>query len=249
MFSAFGTFLMRQFFMSMPAELEEAARLDGANPWQIFWRVMLPLAKPGIIALAVFTVLWSWNDLLWPLVVDDRSVEDAAVGRARPSCVGLHRHRLPGAHGGRAAGDPADADDVRHPAAPVHPGHSLLGDRRDERDSDGRPTTTTVPRGGRPSGWSLDLAGVSTATVSYVFSGRSMAADPASRRHGPAGARGGRAAQLPPQPCGPGDPHRKTGMIQLSLHMLSDPWSLAVAEAVNAASNAARAHDPDPRGR
>ena len=69
LFSAFGVFLMRQFFLSMPAELEEAARLDGANPWQTFWRVMLPLAKPGIIALAVFTAMWSWNDLIWPLVV------------------------------------------------------------------------------------------------------------------------------------------------------------------------------------
>ncbi|BDZ65194.1 carbohydrate ABC transporter permease [Agromyces mangrovi Wang et al. 2018] len=68
-FSAFGTFLMRQFFMSLPMELEEAARLDGANQWQTFWKVMVPLAKPGIIALTVFTVLWSWNDLLWPLVV------------------------------------------------------------------------------------------------------------------------------------------------------------------------------------
>lgn len=68
-FSAFGTFLMRQFFMSMPRELEEAARIDGANVWQVFWIVMLPLAKPGIIALTVFTVLWSWNDLLWPLVI------------------------------------------------------------------------------------------------------------------------------------------------------------------------------------
>lgn len=76
LFSAFGTFLMRQFFMSMPAELEEAARLDGANPWQTFWRVMLPLAKPGIIALSVFTALWSWNDLLWPLIIltdDDKA--------------------------------------------------------------------------------------------------------------------------------------------------------------------------------
>lgn len=68
-FSAFGCFLMRQFFMSLPVELEEAARLDGANPWQTFWKVMVPLAKPGIIALTVFTVLASWNDLLWPLVV------------------------------------------------------------------------------------------------------------------------------------------------------------------------------------
>ena len=68
-FSGFGIFLMRQFFMGLPVELEEAARLDGANTFQIFWKIMLPLAKPGLSALAIITVLWSWNDLLWPLVV------------------------------------------------------------------------------------------------------------------------------------------------------------------------------------
>jgi len=69
LFSAFGVFLMRQTFMGLPVELEEAARLDGANPFQIFWKVMLPLAAPGLSALAVITALWSWNELLWPLVV------------------------------------------------------------------------------------------------------------------------------------------------------------------------------------
>nr|WP_231703543.1 carbohydrate ABC transporter permease [Arthrobacter sp. zg-Y179] len=69
LFSAFGTYLMRTAFLSMPAELEEAARLDGANPFQIFWRVMLPLARPTMSVLAITTVLWSWNELLWPLVV------------------------------------------------------------------------------------------------------------------------------------------------------------------------------------
>ncbi|SHJ40246.1 multiple sugar transport system permease protein [Tessaracoccus bendigoensis DSM 12906] len=71
-FSAFGTFLMRQAFLSMPKELEEAARLDGCNPWQTFWRVMLPLAKPSLSAVAIVTVLWSWNDLLWPLIITSR---------------------------------------------------------------------------------------------------------------------------------------------------------------------------------
>jgi multiple sugar transport system permease protein len=69
LFSAFGTFLMRTAFLAMPAELEEATRLDGANPFQIFWKVMLPLATPTISVLAITTVLWSWNELLWPLVV------------------------------------------------------------------------------------------------------------------------------------------------------------------------------------
>ena len=88
-FGAFGTFLMRQFFMSMPAELEEAARIDGANPWQTFWRIMVPLAKPGIIALVVFTVLWSWNDLLWPLIVTtDPAKMPLSVGLSQ--LVGIH---------------------------------------------------------------------------------------------------------------------------------------------------------------
>ena len=72
MFSAFGTFLMRQAFMSLPKELEEAARLDGCNPWQVFWKVMFPLVKPSLVAVAITTVLWSWNDLLWPLIVTTR---------------------------------------------------------------------------------------------------------------------------------------------------------------------------------
>ena len=88
-FSAFGTFLMRQCFLSMPAELEEAARIDGANPWQTFWRIMVPLAKPGIIALVVFTVLWSWNDLLWPLIVTtDPAKMPLSVGLSQ--LVGIH---------------------------------------------------------------------------------------------------------------------------------------------------------------
>ena len=70
-FSAFGTFLMRQFFMQLPQELDDAARLDGANPFQVFWRIMLPLAKNGMLALGILTAIWSWNDLLWPLVVNN----------------------------------------------------------------------------------------------------------------------------------------------------------------------------------
>jgi multiple sugar transport system permease protein len=73
LFSAFGTFLMRTAFLAMPAELEEAARLDGANPFQTFWKIMLPLARPSINVLAITTVLWSWNELLWPLVVSTNS--------------------------------------------------------------------------------------------------------------------------------------------------------------------------------
>lgn len=70
LFSAFGTFLLRQFFMGLPKELEEAARLDGCNHFQIYWKIMLPLAKPGLIALGIFTMLWTWNELMWPMIVN-----------------------------------------------------------------------------------------------------------------------------------------------------------------------------------
>jgi multiple sugar transport system permease protein len=81
-FTAFSAFLMRQFFLGLPDELEEAARLDGANAFQTFWRIMLPLARPGLSALAVIGVLVSWNDLLWPLVV-------ATKPGTQPLSVGL----------------------------------------------------------------------------------------------------------------------------------------------------------------
>ncbi|HEY8654861.1 MAG TPA: carbohydrate ABC transporter permease [Dermatophilaceae bacterium] len=70
LFSAFGVFLLRQFFLALPRELEDAARTDGCNPIQTYWYVMLPLIRPGLIALGVLTTIWSWNDLLWPLIVN-----------------------------------------------------------------------------------------------------------------------------------------------------------------------------------
>jgi multiple sugar transport system permease protein len=66
---AFGVFFLRQFFVSLPRELEEAAILDGANPFQIFLRVILPLSKPALATLALLSFLTNWNDFLWPLYV------------------------------------------------------------------------------------------------------------------------------------------------------------------------------------
>jgi len=65
---AFGTFLLRQYFLTIPRDLAEAARVDGASLMQIFWRVYLPLSKPALAALSIFVFQWSWNDLLHPLV-------------------------------------------------------------------------------------------------------------------------------------------------------------------------------------
>ena len=70
-FSAFALFLLRQAFLQIPIELEEAAEIDGANPLQILWSVTLPLSVPALAAFAVITVQASWNDFLWPLVVSN----------------------------------------------------------------------------------------------------------------------------------------------------------------------------------
>lgn len=68
--SAFGTFLLRQFFMGLPNDLEEAAKLDGCTIWQTFYRIMLPLSRSGLIALGIFTALFAFKDLMWPLIVN-----------------------------------------------------------------------------------------------------------------------------------------------------------------------------------
>lgn len=65
---AFGTFLLRQFFLSIPTEIMEAAKIDGASYWRIFWRIFLPLSGPALATLAVFTFMGSWNNLLGPLI-------------------------------------------------------------------------------------------------------------------------------------------------------------------------------------
>lgn len=65
---AFGVFLMRQFMQSIPDELLEAARMDGAGEWYIFWRIVMPLVKPALATLSIFTFLGSWNNFVWPLI-------------------------------------------------------------------------------------------------------------------------------------------------------------------------------------
>jgi multiple sugar transport system permease protein len=81
-FTAFGVFLLRQFFLGIPRELEDAARIDGASRFGCFWRIILPLSGPALATLAVFAFLFHWNNLLWPLIVSN---SDATV----PVVVGL----------------------------------------------------------------------------------------------------------------------------------------------------------------
>lgn len=67
--SVYGIFLMRQFFLSLPGDLEDAARIDGASEFQIYWRIMLPLSKPALATLGVFGFVATWQSFLWPLIV------------------------------------------------------------------------------------------------------------------------------------------------------------------------------------
>ena len=68
----FGIFLMRQFISSLPSELEDAARVDGASEWQVFWRIVMPLSRPAVATVAIFSFVGAWNAFLWPLIVLSR---------------------------------------------------------------------------------------------------------------------------------------------------------------------------------
>ena len=89
MASIFGIFLIRQYLISIPDSLMEAAYIDGANAFQIYWKIILPLAKPVLVTLALFTFMGTWNDFLWPLIVMTKEeMYTLPVGLA--SLVGEH---------------------------------------------------------------------------------------------------------------------------------------------------------------
>ncbi|ADI14567.1 carbohydrate ABC transporter permease [Truepera radiovictrix] len=68
-----GVFLLRQYMLTLPDELLDSARIDGASEWRIYWQIILPLTAPALAVLAIFSVMWRWNDFLWPLIVLTRS--------------------------------------------------------------------------------------------------------------------------------------------------------------------------------
>lgn len=94
LFSAFGTFLLRQFFMSLPKELEEAAIVDGCGRFRIFAQIMLPLIKPGIVAMSIFTIKFAWNDFMWPLIVNT-SMNKMTLGPALSTLQGQYTTEYP----------------------------------------------------------------------------------------------------------------------------------------------------------
>lgn len=79
--AAFGTFLLRQFFLTIPKELEDAARIDGCGYFRIYAEIILPLSKPALVVLGVLMIMWTWNDFLWPLlVINSESMKTLTLG-------------------------------------------------------------------------------------------------------------------------------------------------------------------------
>lgn len=92
--SAFGTFLLRQFFMGIPKELEEAAKLDGCSIGRTFFSIMLPLANSGLVALGIFTALFAFKDLMWPLIVN-MSIDKMTLSAGLASLQGQFSTNFP----------------------------------------------------------------------------------------------------------------------------------------------------------
>lgn len=87
--NAFGIFMLRQFFMTLPKELDEAARIDGASEFGIYWRIILPLSGPALATLAIFHFMYNWNDFLWPLLITS-STEMRTLPAGLALFVGQH---------------------------------------------------------------------------------------------------------------------------------------------------------------
>ena len=68
LFSAYGTFMLRQFFLTIPKDLEDAARIDGCGAWGVYWNVIVPLSKPALAVLAILTFMGAWGEFMWPMV-------------------------------------------------------------------------------------------------------------------------------------------------------------------------------------
>jgi multiple sugar transport system permease protein len=92
--SVWGIFLLRQFFLTLPRDVEDAARLDGASEWDVFWRVVLPLSKPAVATLAVFAFVEQWKSFLWPLIAT-RSLEMQVVDLGLVSLHGMYPGNWP----------------------------------------------------------------------------------------------------------------------------------------------------------
>ena len=122
----FGVFLMRQYMLGIPKDLIDSARIDGASEFRIFWQIVLPLCKPALVALGVFTFREAWDMYIWPLIIVSKdSLRTLPLGD-----LAVHEqlwHGVGSTDGDRGAGHAADDRAVLRAAARLHPGHR--GDR------------------------------------------------------------------------------------------------------------------------
>jgi multiple sugar transport system permease protein len=96
-FSVYTVFMLRQFFQSLPRELEDAARIDGCSYFRIYWSIMLPLITNGIVAIGMLNILWAWNEVLWPLIVsgsDKTRVLSVAIATLQGGRQGAQYHLM-----------------------------------------------------------------------------------------------------------------------------------------------------------
>ena len=143
-FTAYGTFLMRQFFVTIPKELEEAAILDGASRWTILWKVFVPLSIPAIATLTTFSFLYAWNSFVWPLIVIDSGNQENSVLALTLATLGWPRSRRTEPRARRCH----DRDDPAGHGVPAGPA-LLRGERRQQRDQGLSRVLVGGPEGGR----------------------------------------------------------------------------------------------------
>jgi len=100
-FSAFGTFMLRQFFQGLPRSLDEAAMIDGSGYFGIYARILLPLVKPALVSLAILTALASFKDLMWPLIVNN-AMDKMTLSAGLAMLIGEHTTIYPQVMAGSA---------------------------------------------------------------------------------------------------------------------------------------------------
>ena len=142
--SATATLLFRQFFMTVPKELVEASKIDGAGPIRFFWDTLLPLSVTNIAALFVILFIYGWNQYLWPLLITTRDdMQTIVIGIKKIIDVQGRPDRMAGGDGDRRAGDAAAGRGRRADAAPVRQGPDRDGKVR-EASSEWRMANRTV---------------------------------------------------------------------------------------------------------